>query len=62
MNISEQPGRLFAIFILSPYLIFCGYKYKNIILFILGILFFIYELFWITFYNPKNINFTINIK
>jgi len=55
MIISEQPGRVFAIIIVGPFLIYKGCKYKDNILKILGILFIIYELFWIVNYNPKKI-------
>lgn len=56
MKISEQPGRIFAILLFAPYLIYCGIKYKNYLLFFLGIIFIIYELFWVIFFHPKHIN------
>jgi len=56
MKFSEQPGRYFAILLFAPYLIYCGYKYKDPLLFISGIVFIIYELFWVIFVEPKNIN------
>ena len=31
-NITEQPGRLIAIFLLGPYLIYIGKKYNNLML------------------------------
>lgn len=55
MIISEQPGRVFAIIIVGPFLIYKGCKYKDNILKILGIIFIIYELFWIVNYSPKKI-------
>ena len=55
MKISDQPGRFFAILLFGPFLIYCGYKYKDFLLFFLGIIFIIYELFWVIFYDPKNI-------
>ena len=51
--ITDQPGRLFAIFIFSPYLIYCSYKYNDNILFILGIVLFLYECFWICNKGPQ---------
>tara|TARA_Y100000591_G_C21670650_1_gene612733 strand:+ start:401 stop:604 length:204 start_codon:yes stop_codon:yes gene_type:complete len=59
MNItfSEQPGRLLAIILIAPYLIYCGYIYNNIYLIVLGIIFMIYEIFWVIFYKPKTIDF-----
>ncbi len=56
MIITEQPGRILAIFIFAPYLIYSGYIYNDKIILLFGIIFFIYELFWIIFYKPKSIN------
>ena len=58
--ITEQPGRLFAIFILGPYLIIKGSKFNDTILTILGIIFILYELFWIINYEPRTIYILIN--
>ena len=55
MVITEQPGRILAIFVFAPYLIYCGYIYNNKLLLLFGIIFLIYELFWIIFYKPKTI-------
>ncbi len=52
---TDQYGRLFAVFIFAPYLIYSGYKYKDHILIILGILLFCYECFWIYFSGPQAI-------
>jgi len=56
MIITEQPGRILAIFVFAPYLIYCGYIYNNIFLLLFGIIFLIYELLWIIFYKPKTID------
>jgi len=56
MIITEQPGRILAIFVFAPYLIYCGYIYNNIFLLLFGIIFLIYELFWIICYKPKMID------
>ncbi len=55
MNISEQPGRIFAIFLFGPYLIHKGKKYKDKLLKISGFVFIAYEIFWVLFHNPKKI-------
>ena len=55
MIISEQPGRIFAIFVLSPYLIFKGYQYCDKLLISVGIIFIIYEIFWILNYKPNTL-------
>ena len=41
--------RLFAVFIFAPYLIYSGYKYKDHILIILGILLFLMNVFGFIF-------------
>tara|TARA_Y100000768_G_scaffold151640_2_gene113376 strand:- start:47 stop:220 length:174 start_codon:yes stop_codon:yes gene_type:complete len=56
MKFSDQPGRCFAIILFAPYLIYSGYRYKDRLLFFFGIIFFNYELFWVIFFDPKNIN------
>ena len=65
MKISEQPGRYFAIFILSPFFVILSYLLHNDqiskqvvckILLIFAIFFFFYELFWISKYKPKEIH------
>ena len=55
MLISEQPGRIFAVFILSPYLIYKGYQYQDRLLIIVGIVFIFYEIFWILNYKPNTL-------
>lgn len=52
---TDQYGRLFAVFIFSPYLVYCGYKYNDYILLLLGIILFIYECLWIYFSGPQAI-------
>jgi len=65
MKISEQPGRYFAIFILSPFFIILSYllynnhisnKTVSKILLSFAICFFFYESFWVLKYKPKEIH------
>lgn len=53
MILNDQPGRLFAILIFAPYLIFRGISYRDTALLILGIALFFYEMFWITTAPPQ---------
>ncbi len=64
MLISDQPGRIFAIIILSPSLFVGGILLINsnnvklrktigFILMIISIIFFLYELFWVINYPAK---------
>lgn len=61
MLLSDQPGRVLAVFILSPLLIACGIlllkgKYIHDIacmLIVFSVVFFFYELFWLLYRDPK---------
>ena len=61
MRVTDQPGRFLAIFVVAPFLMLCSFrlfKYQNecflaSMLLVLGIVFFVYELWWITNYPPK---------
>lgn len=59
MRFTEQPGRLIAIFIIGPYLLYKGSIFNDKLLLILGIIFIIYELFWVIMYDPKMIPINI---
>ena len=59
MQFTEQPGRLIAIFIIGPYLLYKGSIFNDKLLLILGIIFIIYELFWVIMYDPKMIPINI---
>tara|TARA_B100001093_G_C26752319_1_gene981740 strand:+ start:1253 stop:1462 length:210 start_codon:yes stop_codon:yes gene_type:complete len=56
ININEQPGRLLGIFLIGPYLIYSGFIYEDIFLKLIGIIFIIYEIFWVLLYKPKFVN------
>ncbi len=63
MRITDKPGRYFALFFIGPYLINISYKIEkyseltneSYILSILGIVFIIYEAFWIYFGKADSI-------
>jgi hypothetical protein len=52
MKLTDQPGRLFAILIFAPLLIYKGSVFKDNILIILGIVLFLWDLYWIVNYPP----------
>ena len=54
-TITDQPGRIFAIFIFAPLLIYKGGKYNDKCLILLGVLLFIWDLFWVIHYPPNKI-------
>lgn len=47
MKITDQPGRLFAIFLFGPYLIYTAHKISDHYLLLMGIIFILYEIFWV---------------
>ena len=53
MILTDQPGRVFAILIFSPFLIYKGYVYNDQYLLFLGLLLFFWDLYWIINYPPK---------
>jgi|AntAceMinimDraft_5_1070358.scaffolds.fasta_scaffold72912_3 hypothetical protein len=52
---TDQPGRLFAVFILAPYLVHTGFKYKDNTLVFIGYVFALYEIVWILYAEPKQL-------
>jgi len=50
---TEQPLRVIAVLFVGPYIIYCGKKYNNDILFALGILFMIIEIYCLLFMKAK---------
>tara|TARA_B100001057_G_C22465674_1_gene800647 strand:- start:209 stop:379 length:171 start_codon:yes stop_codon:yes gene_type:complete len=55
MKITDQPGRIFAVFVFGPLLILKGVKFKDNLLILLGILIMIYDSFWLINYPSKKI-------
>ena len=53
MFLTDQPGRLFAILIFAPYVIYRGLSYRDNLLLILGVGLFLYELFWLLARPPQ---------
>ena len=61
--VTEQPGRVLAIFVVAPFLMFTAYRLHMYthekclasILFGLAVIFVLYEAFWILNYPPKRI-------
>ena len=55
MNITDQPGRVLALFIFCPIILCKGIKYKDNFLVFFSLFLFFWELLWITKYEPKKI-------
>ena len=56
MKITDQPGRIFAVFVFGPLLILKGINFKDNLLILLGILIIIYDFFWLVNKPSKVIN------
>lgn len=53
--ITDQPGRIFAVFVFGPLLFLKGLNYNDYILIFLGLLITFYDLFWLIKYPSKKI-------
>ena len=53
MIITDQPGRILAVFVFAPFLIYKGKLYKDNHLIMIGFLLFCWDLYWIINHPPK---------
>lgn len=60
--ITDQPGRILAVILFAPILIYKGYLYSDIFLVFFGILLFIWDLYWLLWKEPchTSVNVTQN--
>lgn len=47
LQLTDQPGRVLAVFVVSPILLFKGLKYKDYFIIIFAIILFFWDLYWI---------------
>ena len=59
MDVTDQPGRVFAVLVFGPLLILRGSHHKDATLIALGVLLILYDLFWIVFKEPKRATLAI---
>lgn len=59
---TDQPGRVFAVAVFSPLLIYKAMMYHDITLGILGAMLFTWDLFWLIKHTPKAIDIDFEIK
>lgn len=50
---NDQPGRLLAVFLFAPVLIYKGYKYSDKFLILFGLLLFLWDLYHILYTKPN---------
>tara|TARA_B100000214_G_scaffold312954_1_gene245387 strand:- start:7618 stop:7791 length:174 start_codon:yes stop_codon:yes gene_type:complete len=55
MILSEQPGRILAIFVFAPLILCKGIKYKDYFLVIFSIVLFVWEVIWVMYYPAKRV-------
>jgi len=53
---TDQPGRIIAVFIISPILLYKSHKYKDWFIFIFSIILFSWDLYWLVCEPPKKCN------
>ena len=54
---TDNLGRLFAVFIFAPYIIYRGNQHKDNFMIFLGFLLLIYEIFCIFYFHPAVLKF-----
>lgn len=52
-TLSDQPGRVLAVLVFAPLILYKGYKYHDRFLIIFAILLFIWDLYWLTSKPPR---------
>jgi hypothetical protein len=60
-SFSDQPGRVLAVFVIAPILLYKGYKYHDWFIFIFAIILFFWDLFWLVTQPPKKLTSTEDI-
>lgn len=58
-TITDQPGRVLAVFVFGPLLIYKGFVYKDEFLYFFGVLLILWDLYWIMYQKPKRKEFPI---
>ena len=53
MIVTDQPGRIFAVLVFAPYLVYRGLVHCDRLLAALGVVLFLYEMFWLLSKPPK---------
>lgn len=51
-NLTDQPGRVLAVFVFGPLLVYKGVIYKDWFLIMFGILLIVWDMYWLLFKEP----------
>ena len=54
MDFTDQPGRIFAVFVASPILFYKGIAYNDVFIIAFAIGLFGWDLYWLLFNAPKH--------
>ena len=52
MNFTDQPGRILAVFVISPILLYKGWQYKDWFIILFAIALFLWDLYWLLMKEP----------
>ena len=50
--ISDQPGRILAVFVFAPILLFKGIKFRDLFIIVFAVLLFTWDLYWLIYKAP----------
>ena len=53
MRVTDQPGRVLAVFVIAPILLYKGMKYKDYFILLFAIILFLWDLYWLLTKPPK---------
>ena len=62
MIVTDQPGRVFAVIVFAPYLVYRGLVNRDMLLTVLGVTLFLYEMFWLLSKPPKMALWPLNAE
>lgn len=62
MIVTDQPGRIFAVIVFAPYIVYCGLVHRDTLLLVLGVALFLYEMFWLLSRPPKMALWPLNAE
>ena len=52
MNFTDQPGRIIAVFVISPILLYKGWQYNDWFIILFAIVLFVWDLYWLFMKEP----------
>lgn len=62
MIVTDQPGRVFAVIVFAPYLVYRGLAHRDTLIIVFGVVLFLYEMFWLLSRPPKMALWPLNAE